>query len=148
MRTVVVGVDESEGARKAFDWAVAEARAHGARVVVVHAFQPLSGYYPYSAVEGQHLRAGIEEETRQAAEAFIQGLLSDAKAHDVEIEPVIARGRASEALLDCAKTADIVVVGSRGHGGFTGLLLGSVSQQVVHHAPCPVVVVPRHSEVP
>ena len=143
MQTIVVGVDESEGARRAFDWAIAEARAHGARLVLVHAYQPLSGYYPSSAVEGQHLRAGIEEETRQAGEAFVKGLLAEVPGDDVEIEPVVTRGRASEALLERAHDADIVVVGSRGHGGFTGLLLGSVSQQVVHHAPCPVVVVPR-----
>lgn len=148
MRTVVVGVDESEGARKAFHWAMGEARAHGARVVLVHAFQPLSGYYPYSVAEGQHLRAGIEEETRQAAETFIQGLLAEVEGDDVEVEAVVTRGRASEALLERAQHADLVVVGSRGHGGFTGLLLGSVSQQVVHHAPCPVVVVPQRAETP
>lgn len=142
MRTIVVGVDESHGARKALAWALDEAQAHGARIRLVHAFQPVSGYYPHSAVEGQHLRAGIEEETRQAAEAFVADLLVEAQTGEVEVEPIITRGRASEALLEAAQGADIVVVGSRGHGGFAGLLLGSVSQQVVHHAPCPVVVVP------
>ena len=145
MYTVVVGVDESDGARKAFEWAVGEAKARDGRVVLVHAYQPLSGYYPYSAVDGQHLRAGIEDEARQAAEDFVKRLLADVPSDDVPIEPVVTRGRASEALLARADDADVIVVGSRGHGGFAGLLLGSVSQQVVNHATCPVVVVPKRA---
>jgi nucleotide-binding universal stress UspA family protein len=58
------------------------------------------------------------------------------------VEPILVRDQAAGALLDVAKGAELLVVGSRGRGGFTGLLLGSVGQQVVHHAPCPVVVVP------
>lgn len=145
MYTVVVGVDESDGARKALERGLAEARVHGGRVVVVHAYQPLSGYYPYSAVDGQHLRAGIEDEARQAAEDFMSRLLADLGETDVPIEPVLTRGRASEALLARCADADVIIVGSRGHGGFTGLLLGSVSQQVVNHASCPVLVVPKRA---
>jgi nucleotide-binding universal stress UspA family protein len=59
----------------------------------------------------------------------------------VEIRPRVVEGNPAQALLDTAKDADLLVVGSRGHGGFTEALLGSVSQHVVHHAPCPVVVV-------
>lgn len=63
---------------------------------------------------------------------------------DVDVEIVPAQGRqASAALIEAAKDADLLVVGSRGAGGFTGLLLGSVSEQVTHHAPCPVVIVKR-----
>jgi nucleotide-binding universal stress UspA family protein len=58
------------------------------------------------------------------------------------VDRVLASGSAADGLLGAAKGADLVVVGSRGVGGFRGLLLGSVSQQVAHHAACPVVVVP------
>ena len=61
---------------------------------------------------------------------------------DVRIERVLVGGSAADAILDAAKRADAVVVGSRGVGGFRGLVLGSVSHQVAHHARCPVVVVP------
>ena len=57
---------------------------------------------------------------------------------------MVIQGNAAQVLLDVARDADLLVVGSRGHGGFTGALLGSVSQHCVHHAPCPVVVVRGH----
>ena len=57
------------------------------------------------------------------------------------VEPAVRRGSPGAALVERAKGADLVVVGTRGHGGFTGLMLGSVSHQVTHHAPCPVVIV-------
>lgn len=67
------------------------------------------------------------------------------EAEGVEIEQRVVQGSAGGALVEAARDADLLVVGSRGHGGFVGLLLGSVSQQCVHHAPCPAVVV-RHPE--
>jgi nucleotide-binding universal stress UspA family protein len=57
------------------------------------------------------------------------------------VSTLVAEGNAARALLDASDTAELLVVGSRGHGGFTGVLVGSVSQQCVHHAKCPVVVV-------
>ena len=64
------------------------------------------------------------------------------------IDAIAVHGSAASALLKTAKGADLIVVGSRGRGGFAGLLLGSVSQQVVQHAPCPVVVVPPPRDAP
>jgi nucleotide-binding universal stress UspA family protein len=61
--------------------------------------------------------------------------------HDVPVEPAVVQGSAALVLLDATRDADLLVLGTRGHGGFTGMLLGSVSQHCLHHAVCPVVVV-------
>ena len=68
-------------------------------------------------------------------------MLADVADAGVELESSVVQGPASQALVEAADGADLLVVGSRGHGGFAGLLLGSVGQQVAHHAPCPVVIV-------
>ena len=142
---IVVAVDESAGARKAFQWAVQQAKLHGATLEVVRVYQVMSGSLPQASIDAtghtEELLAGVEGEARQAAETFLKGLVADAPA-DVKIDPVVVRGRPATELLERAQGADMIVVGSRGRGGFTGLLLGSVSQQVVQHAPCPVVVIP------
>jgi nucleotide-binding universal stress UspA family protein len=81
---------------------------------------------------------------RTEAEAGLQTILDEeqvASTDEVPVTAILAEGAAAAALLDVAKEADLLVIGSRGHGGFTGLLLGSVSQQCATHSPCPVVVV-------
>jgi nucleotide-binding universal stress UspA family protein len=131
---IVVGVDGSENSRQALRWAIEEARLRHARVRVVHAWW----LYPMLAAdtEAPHLT----NDASGAVQRFVTETL--AEEHDVEVEVVAVQGQqASAALVDAAKDADLLVVGSRGAGGFTGLLLGSVSQQCAHHAPCPVVVV-------
>jgi nucleotide-binding universal stress UspA family protein len=86
------------------------------------------------------------EPVHDAAKQFLDGLVAEARslAPGVEVRGELVEGPPARALLEHARTADLLVVGSRGLGGFRSLLLGSVSQQVVHHAPCPVVVVPDH----
>jgi len=142
---IVVGVDGSDGSIDALRWAVEEARLRGATVEAVH-----SWHYPYAAyTEITGMAAGVI--SREDLEAVAQEVLkrsldrvgADASA-GVEIRPVLVQGPAAATLLEQAAGADLLVVGSRGHGGFTGLLLGSVSQHVVHHAPCPTVVVRAH----
>jgi nucleotide-binding universal stress UspA family protein len=140
MERIVCGVDGSEPSLHALDWAADEARRRGATLRVVHAwFEPVTAY-PFAA--------GMVIET-QAIEDAARHILRDAVARihavdgELTIEESLVHGSAATALLEETEKADLVVVGSRGHGGFTGLLLGSVSQQVVHHARCPVVVVPR-----
>lgn len=73
---------------------------------------------------------------------------SDGSTEAVEIETVLAEGSPGHALIEASESADLLVVGVRGHGGFRGLMLGSVANQVAHHARCPVVIVPRPSPAP
>jgi nucleotide-binding universal stress UspA family protein len=88
-------------------------------------------------------------EFKQNAEAVGEKALAAVQEEtaDVEVQCVAAEGQAAHVLLEEAKDADLLVVGSRGHGGFAGLLLGSVSQQCAHHASCPVVVVNEPDEM-
>ena len=87
---------------------------------------------------------GIElSDLHRAADDLLERALTDAgdEARDIEIERQVVQGTAAEVLVSAATADDLLVVGSRGHGGFASLLLGSVSQQCVQHAACPVVVV-------
>ena len=138
---IVVGVDGSEGSTRALEFALDEARLRYADLEVVHTWSiPFATGYPASTAS---LDPGIYE---SAAERTVADMLDAADTSGLPSPPhrIILCGGAAEMLLQRAKGADLLVVGSRGRGGFTGLLLGSVSHQVVHHAPCPVVVVPRH----
>jgi len=144
--TIVVGVDGSPGSLAALRFAAAEAGLRGARLRVVHAWTvPLAVALPEPAVLGQPIIPEPEfEEVRAALLSQGEKLLDEALAglDAPEIERVLAEGTAAHALVQAAEGADLLVVGSRGRGGFKGLLLGSVSQQCAHHAPCPVAIVP------
>ena len=140
--TIVVGIDGSPAARLAARWAAHEADLRRADLILVSAWNlPLDGYsfgdvpLPEEALKALEVQA--EERLAEAAE--------DARtvATDLWIVTEAVQGQAATVLLHAARHADLLVVGSRGLGGFRGLLLGSVSQQCVDHAPCPVVVV-RH----
>lgn len=140
---IVVGVDGSENSRSALRWALEEARLRHAAVDVVHAWQlPHQGGYPI--VGAFELPVGeLEAGARQLLDRAVGG--ADTRGLE-EVEPILVCGSAARAMLDTAKGADLLVVGSRGRGGFTGLLLGSVSQKVLHHATCPVVVIPAATD--
>ncbi len=140
MERIVVGIDGSENSRRALDWALDEARRRQAELDVVHVwfrYPPTMPYVPPSVDDSQTLEA--------AAVALLDRVVDEADQHDLPtpIVPILVDGSAAHMLVETAKGADLLVVGSRGRGGFAGLLLGSVSQQVVQHAPCPVVVVPE-----
>lgn len=138
METIVVGVDGSDRAQAALRWAMDEARLRHATVQAVHVWEPpLMGGYPYttSTFDPQSL----EGRGRQVLDAAVDAVLDD--ADDVKVERVGVCGSPAAALIERTKDADLVVVGSRGLGGFAGLLLGSVSEQVARHAACPVVIV-------
>jgi nucleotide-binding universal stress UspA family protein len=139
MSKIVVGVDGSPGSRAALHWAHDEAQLRGADLVVVTVWQfPVMTSLPAFGAMPPPENLGSDAEG-----ALLQTLSEEgiAASHDVPVTTVVAEGAAAPALLDASADADLLVVGSRGHGGFTGLLLGSVSQQCVSHATCPVVVV-------
>jgi nucleotide-binding universal stress UspA family protein len=137
---VVVGIDGSAGASAALRWAAAEARLRKSRLLIVHAWMAvymdvlLAG--PLDGFSG----AGVSDMHR-AAEELLEKATAGLEAEGVEIECRVVEGGAAQVLVGAAGEGDLLVVGSRGHGGFAGLLLGSVSQQCAHHAHCPVVIV-------
>jgi nucleotide-binding universal stress UspA family protein len=142
MSLIVVGVDHSAGANAALRFALEEARLRQATVRVVHAWQ-----FEYAGATGfQGLFPGpvVEfEDLRQGAEAALEETLNEvaADAYGVTIERRVEQGSPAGVLVDESRAADLLVVGSRGHGGFAQLVLGSVSQQCAQHAFCPVVIV-------
>jgi nucleotide-binding universal stress UspA family protein len=140
MDRIVVGVDGSDGAQSALEWAVDEARRRGAVVHVVAAWlqTPVVGFP--DAVGLASISEEIEADTRATAEAAVAKATGEGVG--VEILVDVRRDTAAHALLEASQAATMLVVGSRGLGGFRGLLLGSVSQQCAHHAACPVVIVP------
>lgn len=141
MKTFVVGMDDSEPAAAALRWALEESRAHGARLVVIHAWE-----WPYVGELGAFANDRLAEtDFEDAAAQVLHTMVESARGPDadgVEVEERIVQGSPADALLEAAGDADLLVVGSRGRGGFAGLLLGSVSHQCAQHAPCPVVIVP------
>ena len=143
MGTIVVGVDGSAGSQEALRFAAAEARLRQAKLRVVAAWTLTYVAAPVGMMVP--IDDALLPELRENARAVLDKAVAEAigAATDIEIEKSVCEGSPVKVLVDAAQGADLLVVGTRGHGGFAGLLLGSVSQQIVHHAPCPVVIVPR-----
>jgi nucleotide-binding universal stress UspA family protein len=142
MGVIIVGVDHSAGAEEALRFAFEEAQLRRSTLRAVHAWQ--FGYIGAPSLEGSVPVLGAElDEHRSAAGAVLDAMVREAipEAGDVEIERRVVEGAAAAVLVEESRGADLLVVGSRGHGGFAQLLLGSVSQQCAHHAECPVVIV-------
>jgi len=145
VKTIVVGVDGSQHADAALEFAAEEASLRGARLLIVCAWQIPMGFGP-EAFYPSVLLQGLGDNAVSIVQAAV--------ARVRELQPQVAcegkavEGHPAAALLKEAADAILVVVGSHGHGGFTSILLGSVSQQVVHHAPCPVVVVHKRGNSP
>jgi nucleotide-binding universal stress UspA family protein len=143
---IVVGIDGSAVSQRALRWALDEGRLRHAAVEVVHAWH---GPYAVGDAYGYGVPVTADpllDET--TARDMIDRALDaeDCTGLPAPIDRIAACGGAAQLIIDSAKGADLVVVGSRGHGGFAGLLLGSVSHQVAHHSPCPVVIVPPSEE--
>ncbi|PSK97748.1 nucleotide-binding universal stress UspA family protein [Murinocardiopsis flavida] len=146
---VVVGVDDSPASTAALRFAIGAAAHRGAEVVAVHAWQPpaaadstmllASGY----AIDRDAVVAGA----RKRVHGLVDGVLAEEES-GVRVRVAVVEEHPAQALLTESESADLVVVGSRGRGGFRGLLLGSVGQAVLHHAAVPVVVTrpgPEHT---
>lgn len=140
MSTIVVGVDGSPGALAALRYALGEARLRGADVRIVGAWHlPVAAYAGGYGPGDPDLSVGFEKDAR----GNLERALEQADVGDVHIDTVVREGNPAHVLLEEARDADLLVVGSRGLGGFRGLMLGSVGQQCAHHAPCPLVIVPH-----
>ncbi|MGZ4352650.1 MAG: universal stress protein [Gaiellaceae bacterium] len=139
MGTIVAGVDGSRPSVAALRFAAGEARVHGARLRVVHAWHlPLLPGGETSGADPEYVELRRADAERLLAEAVADVRL---EADGVELETAALEGRAAKVLVDEARDADLLVVGSRGRGGFAELLLGSVGHQCAQHAACPVAIV-------
>lgn len=142
MGRIVVGVDGSQNARAALRYAVRLSRALGHQLRVIRAWR-----YPSEAA----IRPLVLRDPEKMDDAVLQeleALIAEEVPAGEDVEAVVIRGSPVEALLRACHDAPLLVVGSRGLGGFRGLLLGSVSQQLIEHAPCPIVVVPGSDAAP
>ncbi|MET3426657.1 nucleotide-binding universal stress UspA family protein [Actinoplanes tereljensis] len=139
---IVVGVDGSQGSKTALKWAMNQAGLTGASVEAITTWQDPAQYgtaygWTTTAFEGDtYATAMVKVLDDTIAEVAAQ------MPHPVTVLAQVIEGHPVEALLHAAAGAELLVVGSRGHGTFAGIMLGSVSQHCVQHAPCPVVVVP------
>ncbi len=136
--TLAVGTDGSENSVGALKWALKEAAAHGSTVELIYSWD----FPPIIDPMGVAMLPAADEMTASAHKLLDEVVKQAGGAGVVKVTYKIVRGAPASALLDASKRVDLLVIGRRGHGGFLGLLLGSVAQQVVHHAECPVVVVP------
>jgi nucleotide-binding universal stress UspA family protein len=139
---IVVGVDSSDGAKAALRFALEEAKLREATLRVVHGWQ--FGYVGVTGLEGFSPIGGADlGDLRRTAEIALDAVMQEVApdSDGLVVDLRVSEGPPATVLVDESRDADMLIVGSRGHGGFAGLLLGSVSQQCAHHAACPVVIV-------
>jgi nucleotide-binding universal stress UspA family protein len=137
-RRIVVGVDGSAPSKAALAWSARQARLTGATVEAVIAWQ-YPATYGYTMPTAPEINYNYEE----IAAKVIADTIAEFRGQDNQVEIIsrVVEGNAAQALLDASAGAELLVVGSRGHGGFFEALLGSVGQHCVHHATCPVVII-------
>ena len=140
MPGITVGIDGSDNAHHALIWAMAEAAQRNVPLTVLTVHETIQGYWTGQPVSF----AGDDELVDRAREAAEQAVAEVAKELDNQPEVTVTaiNGFAARALIEASADSDLVVVGTRGGGGFPHLRLGGISSQVVQHAKCPIVVVP------
>lgn len=142
MGDIIVGVDGSDNSLDALRWAAAEARLRSCALRVIGTFATpiMSTGYEVAVPDPTDLEAA----SQTMLDAAVDRVRAAGDLAGLEVSVEVVEGHAGERLITLSRDADLLVVGSRGHGGFMGLLLGSVTTYVVNHAECPVVVV-RHA---
>jgi nucleotide-binding universal stress UspA family protein len=134
---IVVGVDGSEASKDALRWAIAQAERTGMSVEAIMTWEQTSAAYQFGMPRPTEF--GLGPYYDRAVHGVVQEVASDHPG--VEVSAVAIEGDAAKVLVAAAKNADLLVVGTRGHGEIVGILLGSVSEYCATHARCPVVVV-------
>jgi nucleotide-binding universal stress UspA family protein len=140
MEKIVVGIDGSDASKNALRWAVEDARARGAEVVALHAYEvpePALDATPMAPPNFPELVAEAQDYAQQLVTEVVDEVAGNAVA--VDVAPIAVEDTPARALLDAARDADLLVVGSHGHG-VSGLFLGSVSLECAQHAACPVLI--------
>ena len=142
MPGIVVGIDGSDHSRHALEWAVSEAALRHAPLTVLTVNQAVAGYgggpveYPGDPNRARH----AEEAAQKQTDSVIESVGAQSRPPSVSVQAVT--GFPVEELLRASASADLIVVASRGSGGFKRLRMGSVANQLTAHAHCPVVVIP------
>ena len=135
---VVVGVDGSSHGNLALRWALDETLVHEGQLTTVFAWQmpflEMPGAFDIDVIEGQ------------AKTFLVEAVAKVERSPKVPVTLLVAQGDVSESLIEASRDADLLVLGSRGRGGFAGLKLGSVSQECVTHAACPVVIIKQRGD--
>jgi nucleotide-binding universal stress UspA family protein len=136
---IVVGVDGTDGGRRALRWAVHEAASRGGTVQAVMSWR--------WDTDDEPAGSGVEGSGRQRAEQTLRTEIADQSAAvpataAITVAAEVVEGRAAQVLVEAARDADLLVLGSHGHDRVYRTVLGSVAQEVVEAAPCPVVVIP------
>jgi nucleotide-binding universal stress UspA family protein len=142
MPGIIVGIDGSNHSRRALEWAIKEAAVKHTPLTVLTVQQAMAGYWgPVVYPDDPNLTEQTRKVAQEETDIALAELGTDFRPPSVSI--VVRFGLPAEEILEAAQDADMIVVGSRGAGGFRKLLMGSVSSQVTHHASCPVVVIPN-----
>jgi len=140
---IVVGVDCSEGSKAALTWAMNQAHLTTATVEAITVLEPPNMYgYSYGLAPVPFEGDSIATIMAKTLDDLIAEVSAQVK-QPVTVTPRVIEGHPTQVLIEAATGAQLLVVGSRGHSAFAGILLGSVSQHCVQHAPCPVAVIPR-----
>ncbi len=141
MSGIIVGVDGSGHSQRALEWAMREAAAHQVPLTVLTVNEAIRSYYSGMAIfPDDPVRT---EDARKLAQAETDEVLAGLDGpHPASVTVTAVHGFPVEEIIGAAKDADMIVVGSRGAGGFTRLMMGSVADQVAKHAHCPVLIVP------
>ena len=142
MSGIVVGIDGSTNSGRALEWAVQEAAVRQVPLRVITVFRRAISHWGAGAITDPQDSAVLVQARQAAQDATDKALANAGDARPTSVTVQAFGGVPAEELVNASKDADMIVVGSRGAGGFARLLLGSVGSQVVHHAHCPIVIVP------